>query len=135
MELDKKQKEHLAAICREFHLKCLVLFGSYAAGTTHKTSDVDIAVYPENGFEENAARLEQKLARIFRNPHIDLVNLKTAGPLLQKEAAFNGTLLYTRDEDTFPLFQLYAIRAYYDFAPYFHLREKTIKQRLNKFSR
>lgn len=122
----------VANISRAFNLNFVVLFGSQASGATHKESDVDIGIYPENGCSD--ALLEQKFAALFKTSSVDIVNLKTAGPLLQKEIALKGKLLYAKDEKSFPLFQMYAVRAYYDFLPYLHLREQSLSQRIKKLS-
>lgn len=120
------QKE-LKKICEKFQIKFLILFGSQASKKTHKESDVDIAIYPEGKkFEKNTHAFEEKLAKIFKNPNIDLINLKTTGPLLQREVVTNGKLLYAMDKESFSLFQMYAISAYYEFEPYLKLREKMI---------
>lgn len=134
MLFDSINQEALNKICQDFKIKFLVMFGSQASGSTHQGSDLDIAVYPEDGLANSEAKLEQKLAKLFNHPEIDLVNLKKAGPLLQKEVAVNGRVLYAQHEDSFLLFQMYAVRAYYDFAPYLRLREQLIQERLKNLS-
>lgn len=134
MLLNLKEKIVLEKICHQFELRFLVLFGSQATGNIHSESDLDIAIYPENGFERDEAELERALVKLFSHPEIDLINLKKAGPLLQKEVALNGKVLYAKDEDSFLAFQSYAMRAYYDFSPYLKLREKLITERINNLS-
>lgn len=131
--LNQSIKKDIEKLCKEFQLKFLVLFGSQASGKTHKKSDVDIGIYPENGVHD-LAELEQKLASIFHTSHIDLVNLKEAGPLLQKEVALKGNILYEKEKASFSLFQMYAVSAYYDFQPYLKLREKVVQDWINKHS-
>lgn len=127
-------KKDLRRICEDFQLRFVVLFGSGVSGAIHRESDLDIAVYPENGFEEKASKLEHELGKLFKNPRIDLINLKTAGPLLQKEVAVSGKILYARDKESFPFFQMYAVKAYYDFSPFLRLRQQAVADRINKFS-
>lgn len=128
-------KKELEQLCKKFRIKFLVLFGSQISKKTHKESDIDIAIYPAKDVsEKNKSKLEKELARLFKNPNIDLVNLKTSGPLLQKEVVIKGKLLYAEDKESFPLFQMYAMSAYYEFQPYLELREKTIEEKMKKLT-
>ena len=37
-------------LLQEHHIAAAVLYGSYAKGTNHATSDIDIAVWPDEGW-------------------------------------------------------------------------------------
>ena len=44
MELTKEQKEKIRKIAEKYHLKLVLLFGSFANGKHREDSDLDIAV-------------------------------------------------------------------------------------------
>ena len=86
------QKDEVLAILKSkkssFHISDFVLFGSYAKGTNHDKSDVDIAFILEEGhrlsFEQYLA-LEEELSKSF-NAKIDLMNFKKINPLVKMDA-------------------------------------------------
>ena len=47
----------------EIHIKTAILFGSYAKGTSHKWSDMDVALVSDD-FEGFSFRDRQKIARV-----------------------------------------------------------------------
>ena len=41
-------KRYVEKVCKEYQIKAIILFGSYAKGTEHKDSDIDIAVITDD---------------------------------------------------------------------------------------
>ena len=63
----------VAKLCREFHAKEVILYGSRARGTARERSDIDIAVSGTDDFEI----LEEKVEELPTLYSVDLVNLDT----------------------------------------------------------
>lgn len=69
------------------------LFGSASRGTMHRDSDIDLAFLPASPCDpvevfETANRLAETLGR-----HVDLVDLRRASTVMQKEVLRTGILL------------------------------------------
>lgn len=65
--------QEVARLCRCFHAKDVLLFGSRAKGTARERSDIDIAVAGAESFELLAEKVEE-LPTLYR---VDLVNMDT----------------------------------------------------------
>ncbi|VEF25386.1 Predicted nucleotidyltransferases [Shewanella baltica] len=81
-------------------LRLIYLFGSYAQGTQHRNSDIDIAVLADVTVD-NIARwqLAQKLASAL-DTDVDLVDLRTASTVLCQQVVTQGKRLWgTRQDD------------------------------------
>ncbi len=100
------------------------VFGSLAEG--RPANDVDLAILPDKWdfFEMYPA-----ITEILGTERLDLVNLKTAPPLLRFEVISTGKLIYKTDDDTENDFEMSVIREYHDTA---HLRARqneTLRER------
>lgn len=84
-------KKYVEKVCENYQIEAIILFGSYAKGTWHEDSDIDIAIITNdiknNIFDEelNLVRLRRKIdTRI--EPHLisieDYKNIET--PLIQE---------------------------------------------------
>jgi len=88
----------LADIVDKYQLDLILMFGSRAKGNVRPESDVDIAVYGRQMFSETEkVQLTYELCTIFRTNDIDLVDLRTAPPLLKFEVFKNCKPLFQRD--------------------------------------
>jgi len=88
--------EDLAA---KYQLDLILIFGSRAAEDVHSESDIDIAVYGRQILPESEKiQLTYELCNVFLTDDIDLVDLRTASPLLEKEVLKNYKVLFQRDE-------------------------------------
>ena len=59
-------QRYARAIAEEFHPEQIILFGSYAYGTPHEDSDVDLlVVMPARNQHDQAVRIRQRLAAPF----------------------------------------------------------------------
>lgn len=95
-------------------LELVVLFGSTAKGRRRAGSDVDVAVRCVGTAELDT--LYGVLAPGLGSEHLDLVDLRRAGPLLAMEVARSGRLLYESRPGVFRQFQSLASRRYCDTA-------------------
>jgi predicted nucleotidyltransferase len=104
------------------------LFGSLVRG---KGNDVDMAALVDR---DNLSRLREKLWEVLGTQRLDLVNLRTASPLLRFEVISTGVLVYKKNDDIENAFEMATIREYKDTA---HLRKKqslTLKERMQEWS-
>ena len=69
MKVDEVIRE-TAKICRSFHAKEVILYGSRAKGTARERSDIDIAV-------ENFDLLAEKIEELPTLYSVDLLNMDT----------------------------------------------------------
>lgn len=111
-------------------VQAVYLFGSVAAGKTHRESDLDLAVVPRNG-RVRAQKLDI-LADLARHGfcNVDLVFLDTDDIVLKFEAVRQNRLIYqTEDFDHGSYFSL-IIRQYFDFLPYLRVQREAYKERI-----
>ena len=113
--------------CEENKLSLFVVFGSYANLKTHKKSDIDIAVLPENyNSEVDKLKLIYELERIFDLP-VDLVVVTNhIDSLLEFEIFSNGKSLYEERDGLFEERRLKAWKKYLDTGKIRKQREKFI---------
>ena len=82
----KIAKKYAKEICKNYSIEAIILFGSYAKGTEHQDSDIDIAIIT-NDFNNNIFNGEIELKKLRWNidlriePHIikidDYKNIST----------------------------------------------------------
>ena len=65
--------QEVAKLCRDFHAKEVILYGSRARGTARERSDIDIAVTGAENFELLVEEVEE-LPTLYS---VDLVNMDT----------------------------------------------------------
>ncbi len=120
----KTTKEKIKKLAEKYGLSLVVLFGSQVTGQTHSESDFDVAYMSERklSFDEEVL-LNTDLTEVFRNDHVQLVNLKTASPLLMKQVVVSCIVLYEKSESLFNEFYIYALRMYGEAKILFDLRE------------
>lgn len=63
----------VAELCREYHAKEVILYGSRAKGTARERSDIDIAVSGVENFNELVEKAEE-LPTLYS---VDIVNMDT----------------------------------------------------------
>lgn len=87
----------LKDIAERFELDFILLFGSRAEGMETEESDFDIAVYGRHILsEEEKINLSYELSHIFKSEDIDIVDIKTAPPLLKKKIFDCYRVLYLK---------------------------------------
>lgn len=67
--------KYVKAICDEYKVEAIILFGSYAKGTEHKDSDIDIAIvideFKDNIIDEEVEFMKMRKGIDYRiEPHI-----------------------------------------------------------------
>lgn len=89
-------KEYAEEVKKNYDIEAVILFGSYAKGTNHKDSDIDVAIITDD-FENNIFEEELKLVKLRRNidlriePHlIEVEDYKTGNHPLVHEIIDTG---------------------------------------------
>jgi len=69
-----------------FAISRLALFGSYAKGTFHESSDIDILYFPEENSTQSLADyldLQDYFSTLFDVERVDLVNKRYLNPVIE----------------------------------------------------
>ena len=107
-------------------LRFAILFGSLATGRAGPDSDLDVAVFATGPLDaERKIALIARLAEITGRP-VDLLDLRTAGVLVTREALTRGRLLFCRDRSAYRELAARTVIDAADFLPYVErlLRER-----------
>ena len=133
--MDEVDKNKIADIAKRHSLKLLVLFGSQATGHTHKKSDVDVGYLADrpNDYRENYD-ITLELARIFKNPEVELVNINNVSPEFKKQVADTGILLFEERKGAFDFFSLHANRIYLETKPLRVYRDMLVKNFIENYA-
>ncbi|MGA7982404.1 MAG: nucleotidyltransferase domain-containing protein [Chromatiaceae bacterium] len=125
--MDTNIRKTLIKVIGEFpEIKLAVLFGSLARGTQRDDSDVDIAVASERPLpSERRLRLLEALAISLGRP-VDLVDLKTAGYFVMKQALIHGEIVLCTDRSVLAEVGKRLVFEREDFAPYVR---RTLRER------
>jgi predicted nucleotidyltransferase len=79
-QLNVAEREQIVAILRQFGIAQAALFGSFARGDAHATSDVDLLIEPPPGTTLlDLARLENRLTDALARP-VQIVTLEELHP-------------------------------------------------------
>ena len=106
-------------------LELAVLFGSVARGKARADSDLDIAVrYAAPLDAEQKLSLIRALGAASVRP-VDLIDLRTAGPIVARQALTRGKRLFGSDTD----FATQLSRTLIDYADFAPLIERTRRER------
>ncbi len=133
--MTEADKNKIAEIAEKHGLALVVLFGSQATGHTHKKSDVDVGfLSPRDIDYRESYDISIALARIFKNPDVELVNLSNVSPDLKKQVADHGIVLFEENGSVFDVFSMYANRLYMETKPLRVYRESYVKDFLKSYA-
>lgn len=111
-----------------YNVDLFVYFGSFKTEYFNSESDIDIAfLSPEQLTAETKLQLLEELIKYHRKSEIDLVDLRTADPLLRYEIARNGKILYERHDGLFDRYSLYYFKRFYELKPVFEQEMEKLK--------
>lgn len=121
-------KQNLSGLLKDYKIKLIYIFGSYAKGNNNENSDLDIAVLLEDTYNPlDKLSLIGALIDIFRRNDIDLVILNEASPVLRHQVIKYGKLAYKEDEDIKVNFEVKVLREYMDMEPFRRTQMEYIK--------
>ncbi len=110
-------------------IQLIILFGSHAKGYARKNSDIDIAVLASRPLTlHDHTTIEPEIATLLKanEDRLDVIDLWNAPPLLQREIAESGKLIYG-DPFAFIRFRIRAWKRYLDTAKFRRLGEQQLK--------
>lgn len=114
-EIIAVNKVTLNEIVEKYNIELLVYFGSYGTKFYNSESDIDIAFLSSSylSIQEKLELLED-LIHYHKKSEIDLVDLRTADPVLRYEIAVNGRVLFEKEENLFERYSLFYIKSIYE---------------------
>ncbi|RDZ11789.1 nucleotidyltransferase domain-containing protein [Priestia megaterium] len=91
----------------------IIVFGSFAKGTTHQESDIDIAFYVKDKKLDKYEifMLAQELAALLKR-EVDLVNIAEASTVFQAQIYTTGIVIYSDDDTLRMNEQMKALKMY-----------------------
>ena len=123
--------EILTALQTVDGLELAVIFGSVARGLARADSDVDIAArYAAALDADEKLSLVRALGAATGRP-IDLIDLRTAGPIVARQALTTGKRLFGTDT----AFATQLSRTLIDYADFAPLIERTLRERRDAWMR
>lgn len=88
----------ITELCKANSIDLLYLFGGAATEKTGPLSDIDLAFYSKKSDANVIEMLHCNFFDIFKRDDVDLMDLKTAGPLACFNAIKQGKLLFCADQ-------------------------------------
>ncbi|MHC8965708.1 type VII toxin-antitoxin system MntA family adenylyltransferase antitoxin [Priestia aryabhattai] len=91
----------------------IIVFGSFAKGTTHQESDIDIGFYVKDKKLDKyeVFMLAQELATLLKR-EVDLVNIAEASTVFQAQIYTTGEVIYSGDDTLRMNEQMKALKMY-----------------------
>lgn len=118
-------------IAASYSLDLVVLFGSHARGDAHEDSDIDIAIRARLALDkEQVLQLSVVFDEIF--PCVQVVDLRSAPPLLLGAIVQDGKLLYEGAPSLYEEFCIRAVNEYLDYLPVLEALRAQNTERLKK---
>ena len=112
--------EQMILIIKDFLIKkvdpdFIMLFGSYATGDNHPSSDVDLAFYKsDHGLSAyDVFILAGELASLIKID-VDLIDLMNASTVFKMQIFEKGNSIYTKDFYSFNIYEMTVFRMYLD---------------------
>jgi len=122
----------ISEIAERYELHFILLFGSGATGTATDESDVDVAVYGRHILTETEKiELVVELSPFFKTEKIDLVDIKTAPPLLRKKIFDAYKVIYLKDASLLYQIELTSLYEYKEQCIIYEMRHERLKEALN----
>jgi uncharacterized protein len=127
----QKKKGEIEKYAREKSLSFVVLFGSTATSDTHKKSDIDIAVRTNRPLSlRERADIALSFELLLNAGPVDVVDIKSAAPLLMRRIADDGILLFEDKQNVFTEFCIYAHMLYMEAKPLLDARSRQLSESL-----
>jgi predicted nucleotidyltransferase len=121
-------------LAEKYNLKLVVLFGSRASGRVHEESDYDVAYLSEKELslpEEGGFMYGlMPILRVKDERLMNIVDMKTASPLMLYSITQRGILLFERDALAFFRLRLYAWRSFIDSQLFRNNYFRIVKERI-----
>ena len=126
-------KPEIEKLAKKYRLSMIVLFGSQVSGKTHPQSDFDFAFLSEKKMSLiGIARMQSIFTQKLKLKNLEMVDLKTAPPLLLKKVATESILLYEKEPSLFADFKIYALKYFMEAKKLLDLRKLSLDRFLQK---
>ena len=137
-ELNRDIKEELDSILKKYHLKFIILHGSYAKGTAGEESDVDIALFAGRPADISKifdiyGEIDEAL-RCLNLGEMDIKFIDRVDPLFRYFVVRSSILLAGNESDYNGL-KAYAFRDYLDSIDLRMLERKMIDYKIKELSK
>lgn len=126
-------QDKLQELVRQYHLRLIVYYGSYARQEDYdpSKSDIDIAFISKNKLDgQQLFDLLSDLIILHRKSSIDLVNLQTASGLLKEAVANDGKVLYEEEDGYFQSLCPYLYKSYYETRKFRQVKQSIFESKL-----
>jgi len=128
----KLDKERLKKLCQKYHIKLMILHGSYATGNAASKSDIDIGILGREKFDsDNKIDILDDFSEVFGDK-FDPVFLNGAEPLISYQVAIHGKPLYEETQGVFQRFRLLAVAKYMDSKKFRDMEKLYLKRAIGK---
>jgi len=116
--LDQTKEKALGELADKYELKLVILFGSRVSGRVHQKSDYDVAYLSEKelSLEEESGFMYglMPILKIKDERLVNIVNMKTAGPLMLYSITSKGQVIFEQKSSLFLSLKLYAWKVFVD---------------------
>lgn len=128
----RESELNLRELAQRFGIRVILQFGSTVTGTTHESSDVDLAVQLDTPAVslETMLEMQEALQSRFPGREVDVAILNRADPLFRKKIMEACRMLFGTSQD-FARLRLYSFKTYQDFLPYLELERQSVARRLS----
>jgi predicted nucleotidyltransferase len=128
-ELKELLTINLKDFVKNYNIKLIYIFGSYAKGSNNSKSDLDIAILLNNNYNPlDKLSLIGDLTSIFKRDDIDLVLLNSANSVLKHQVIKYGKLVFMENEDIKVDFEVKVLKEYMDMEPFRKTQMKYINE-------
>ncbi|HPJ12089.1 MAG TPA: nucleotidyltransferase domain-containing protein [Caldisericia bacterium] len=96
------------------NLHAIYLFGSFGTPYEREDSDIDIAILFHHSFKTDTSRFVNLISDLSHTLHktVDLVSLRDAGTILQKEIVYKGKRIYCDNGFKVDEYEVFIMRRY-----------------------
>jgi len=116
-------------LAEKYKLELILLFGSHVQGGLHPESDMDIAVYSRQVLSETEKiNITYELCNILHTDKIDLVDIKTAPPILKREIFKDYKVLYQKDPMLLYQLELVSVYEFKESEVLFQIRHERLQE-------
>ena len=119
----------LARLFQETGALLAYVFGSFPHH--EEPADIDLAILPSDG---GLGDLRERITDILNTERVDLVNLKTATPVLRFEVVSTGVLIFKKSDLLENSFELSTLREYRDTAHLRAVQAEMVEERNKRWS-
>src|SRR5690625_4400043 len=112
MLTEKVQELLIREIVKKLNPTFIILYGSFAQGTSHEQSDIDLAFFSDRKLSDYERFMLAGRLSILAKREVELIDIKRIDTVFTIQIFSKGIPLYIADEDTFILQSMRAYSMY-----------------------